>query len=302
MATRDELLALAQGQHSLISLTQARSVGLSYSAIYRLRHSRAWEPVTDDVLRVVGARRTAEQCAMAAVLDAGGDAVLSHVPGAALWGVRGCLLRPCSITTTKSSHRRTGLATTHHVRSLPAYWRTVHRDIPVARPELLALQLFSSCHEERAERLVERLWSLGALSGQSIGSFLDDMGARGRDGTAGLRRYLAPRGLDYTPTASGLETRVMRLLRSADVPVKRQINAGGGRWTGRVDFLHVGLPLIIEVQSEAYHSSLIEQADDEVRIAQLEEDGFVVVEVSDTDAWSRPELLLAKVRAGLARL
>ena len=302
MTTHDDLLLLAERQHGLIAVSQARAEGLSYSGAYRLRAARTWEPITHDVLRRVGSRRTAEQQAMAAVLDAGGDAALSHVPGAALWGVRGCLLRPCAITTTKSSLRRTELAATHVVRSLPPHWRTVHRDIPVVRPELLALQLFAVCHEERAERFVERLWPLGTLSGGSIGTFLDDMGARGRNGTAALRRYLEPRGPDYTPTASGLETRVMQLLRRVEVPVRRQINAGGEHWTGRVDFVHLGLPLIIEVQSEAYHSSLIEQEDDAIRIAALEADGFIVVEVTDTDAWSRPQVLLDKTRASLARL
>ena len=218
-----------------------------------------------EVARLRGSPRSTDQLLMATTLDAGGDAALSHLTGGAWWRVPGCSLKPFTITTTRSSRTPTRFARTHRVRALPDRWSTVLRGVPVARPELLALQIYAVCKEPRAERLVERMWSLRILSGASISAFLGDMGARGRDGTAGLRRYLAPRGLDYTPAASNLESRVLQILREAHIPMRRQVDSGGTTWTGRVDFRHQTKPVILEVQSAMYHDALIDRIADAAR-------------------------------------
>jgi very-short-patch-repair endonuclease len=169
--------------------------------------------------------------------------------------------------------------------------------VPVVRPELLALQLFADHSDRRAERLVDRLWSMRLLSGRSIGACLSDLGERGRNGTAGLRVYLDRRGDDYVPPASGLESRVMELLQEAWIPMRRQVDSGGERWTGRVDFRHEELPLIVEVQSEAHHTALVDVEHDAARQKDLEKAGFVVLEAWDTDVWQRPRQFVADVAA-----
>lgn len=167
------------------------------------------------------------------------------------------------------------------------------------KPELLALQLFAGCREERAERLVERLWSMRPLCGASIERFLTEMGERGRNGTAGLRRYLEPRGAGYVPTATNLETRVQQILRDAGIEMRRQVDSGAAHWTGRVDFRHPSVPMLLEVQSEAFHLALVDQASDAARRRALEDDGFVVAEVWDTDVWSRPWVVVTTVESAI---
>lgn len=284
----DELTALAERQHGLVARRQVREVTGSHRAAARAMTSPLWVPVTDEVLRRAGAPRSRGQDALAAVLDVGGDSALSHLPGAAWWGVAGCAFRPLHVTTTRNTTRPSSLATVHRVRRQPPRWTTNLRGVPVVCPELLALQLFAVCREERAERLVERLWSMRVLCGRSIAEFLDEMGARGRNGTAGLRRYLRPRGIGYVPPATSLETRVMQILREHGIDVRRQVNSGGERWTGRVDFRHRALPLLIEAQSELFHLALVDRKKDAERLAQLRADGFEVVEVWDNDVWARP--------------
>ena len=48
------------------------------------------------------------------------------------------------------------------------------------------------------------------------------------------------------------------------------------------------MPLILEVQSERFHSSLIDQQLDAHRIERLERAGHVVVQVTDVQAWHGP--------------
>ena len=189
----------------------------------------------------------------------------------------------------------------HRVRALPIEWITRLGCLPIVRPELLALQLFAVCSFGRAERLTDRLWSMRLLSGPSVARFLDDHGRRGRNGTAGVRAYLEARGPDYVPPASGLESRFNALMIEAGIPMRRQIDSGGSdQWTGRVDFRHVDLPVIVEVQSEAFHTALCDRVSDAVRIGQLRADGFHVEEITDSMVWAAPSRVVEIVQRAIA--
>jgi very-short-patch-repair endonuclease len=84
--------------------------------------------------------------------------------------------------------------------------------------------------------------------------------------------------------------------------VRRQVDSGSAdHWTGRVDFRHVELPLVIEVQSERYHSALVDRSADVARIRGLRAAGFIVVEIWDTEVWSTPWTVVQKVRAAMDR-
>ena len=88
-------------------------------------------------------------------------------------------------------------------------------------------------------------------------------------------------------------------LETENAELRRQVDSGESEWTGRVDFRHEVLPLIVEVQSERYHSALVDRLADRRRLAALRAAGFVVVEVSDPQVWSRPWEVIDAVRRGL---
>jgi hypothetical protein len=114
-----------------------------------------------------------------------------------------------------------------------------------------------------------------------------------------MRAVLADRGPGYIPPASGLESRVVQILQRAGLPpLRRQVDSGGDRWIGRVDFRDPALPFILEIQSERFHASLIDRQLDSERIGRLRAAGFVVREVTDIDVWTRPDRLLTAVREG----
>jgi hypothetical protein len=58
------------------------------------------------------------------------------------------------------------------------------------------------------------------------------------------------------------------------------------------------VPFILEVQSERFHSSLLDQQADRERIARLTAAGFVVATVTDVDVGHRPRLVVTTVQAG----
>ncbi len=70
--------------------------------------------------------------------------------------------------------------------------------------------------------------------------------------------------------------------------MRRQVDSGGARWVGRVDFRASGAPLIVEIQSETFHTALTDKVDDARRMAALRDAGFAVVEVTESQVWHRP--------------
>lgn len=299
MSLEPELLKLAERQHGLVTRRHYAELGASRQATRLLfdDHPR-WEAISDEVLRLRGARRTDAQDALAGVLDAGPGARLSHLSAGRSWRLS-CSLRPLHVVTTSSTRRRTTLARVHQVRELPPTWTTELDGIPIVRPELLALQLFAVCPEPRAITLTDHLWSLRLLSAGSIAAFLGQLGQRGRNGTAGLRRYLDERGPEYVPPATNLERRAIAVLDEAGIPLRRQVESGGEQWTGRVDLRHRTLPVIVEVQSDRYHRALSFRAHDDERRARLEADGFIVIEAWEDEIWHRPSDVVRRVRAAL---
>lgn len=295
--------ALAARQHGVVARRQLRERGATRGALRNLTgpHGR-WVAITDEVLRLNGSPHDDEQTVMAAVLDAGPGATLCALAAAAWWGLRGCPIDPVHVARVGSTRRTSSLCVVHRPRFLPQQWTTEHRGVPVVRPELLALQLFVVCTVERAETLADRLWSNRLFSGRSLQRFLRDTPPRGLPGSAALRRYFEPRGVGYRPPDSGLESRFDKIAKDAGFELRRQVDSGDDEyWTGRVDFRHATLPLIVEIQSEAYHSSLVDTAADATRMETLRAGGFVVVEIADTTVWTRPDAVVAALRDGVRR-
>jgi very-short-patch-repair endonuclease len=90
-------------------------------------------------------------------------------------------------------------------------------------------------------------------------------------------------------------------MRDAGLEFRRQVDLGGEHWTGRVDFLHEVEPLVVEVQSERYHSALVDREADQRRLDALRANGFRVLEITDTLIWSDPAGVERCVRDALRR-
>jgi hypothetical protein len=181
-------------------------------------------------------------------------------------------------------------------------------DIPTLVPERALFTIAGSLRRgaerewfvRRMERMVDNAWSARLVSGKTLHAMLDEVAQRGRPGIRVMRQVLAARGLDYVPPASNLEARAIRILEEGGITtMRRQVDVGDeSGWIGRVDLRDQEVPLVVEVQSERFHSSLIDVQLDRHRIDRLRRAGFVVVEVTEFQVWHRPRELLAAVVAG----
>jgi very-short-patch-repair endonuclease len=282
----DALFRVSESRHGLALLESALELGLTRLQVRTLAQVGRIELVTARVLRSPGSPRTDRQRVLAAVLDAAPDGCASGSTAAALWGVAGYRLFPVHVARPRgATGRRTSLAILHELRALPPHHIRLYDGIPVLGPERTVVDLCRTEHPARAGRTLDDLWRRRLLSGRSVRALVDQ------------------RGDDYVPPASNLEARFGKVIADAGLPaMRRQVDSGDDRWVGRVDFRADAVPLIVEVQSETYHSSLTDQEDDEARLAALRAAGFVVAEVTDWQVWHRPSEVIDAVRSALREL
>ena len=290
--TRAIIVGLSEPQHGVVNRRQLHEAGIAPRALRHQVDARFIEPISPQVLRLVGSPRTEAQLAMAGVLDAPGVAYLSHFSAAAWWKIPGFALRaPIEVVIPwKGTNRRSRLAQIHYHRGLPEEHLAVLAGIPIVSPALLIFLLAGTEGRGRAERALDHALSMRILKIRTMHELLKQLGARGRDGIAAMRNLLSERPPHYVPPQSGLEARVERIALEVGVGLRRQVDVGDDiGWIGRVDFDLEDSSDVIEVLSDRYHSSLLDRAADSERFRRIEESGRRLLTIWDHDVWSRPE-------------
>ncbi len=304
------LRQLAGAQHGLISVEQSESIGFGPMDRHRLSDGRRWERLTPRVLGLVGAPATRAHGVMLAVLDGGPGAALAGHSAAAWWGIPGNLLEPLEVHRVRGHVRRPERAGKRHEPLILPDHHVVRLDgVATVVPARSLFDVAGSQRRgaelewwvDRMARMVDSAWSLRLVSGGSLQTMLAELAQRGRPGIRVMRQVLRDRGRDYVPPASGLESRFAQILeRSFLPPFRRQIDLGDdGRWIGRVDFLAEDAPLVVEVQSERFHTSMLDQQLDSARRDRLDAAGFTVLELTDDEVWHRAQDVVAKVAEAL---
>lgn len=285
---------VADVQGGAVSRDQLRSLGLDRRAVDRRVRSGELEQRSPNVFPVVGSADTTALRCWTAVLDA--DGVISHASALGLFGVPGFPVEPIEVTRLRGGRRRSShLARVHEPRLLLPHHLTELDGIPVTTPVRALFDIAGTERPQRVERALDTAWAMRLVTHPLLVSTLQDLAKRGRPGVALMRSLIAERAGHRRPVESGLEGRLEYLARRAGIGgFVRQVDTGGeDTWLGRVDFRHRELPIVVFVDSERYHSALLDVRRDEAQRRALEDAGFVVVRVTDVDLWSRPEVVVA---------
>lgn len=293
-------VGLLEVQHALVTSEQLGAAGFSPRDTRWLIDSKRLARVSPRVLRLLGAPATEAQRVLAAILDAGPGAALSHTSALAWWKVPGFTLRELHVTGPRAAARRLAHVV-HDKAAPPEHHVRVLEGIPVVTPAraLFDVAGMRGVPPPRVERAVDNAWSLRLVSGRTLDTMLRELARRGRRGVATMREILSERGPHWVPPASGLERRVTQILDGQwRTALRRQVHVGDDEWIGRVDFADPELPFVLEVQSERFHTSLLDRRADAERSALLRAAGFVVVAVTDVDVWHHPEVVVERVRDG----
>lgn len=293
------LRALAERQHGVIARAQARGMGANRHHLRRRAESTAWEPITGRVLRLVGAQRTFRQRAMAATLDAGPGAAVSHESAAALLRLPGFPAGALHVSRAvgRSAHHSV-LARLHRTCWLPETHVRVFERIPVTSPARTIFDLAGVLHPGRTERALDNALARGLTTIEALHRVTEELAGQGRPGSSVMRRLLAERAGAYVPPESNLEARLQVVAKRAGLhTLVRQRDVGGGDWIGRVDFLDPERRLVVEVDSDLHHSSVLDEAADAERDAALAEAGYTVVRIDEHDLWHRPDEVVRRLLA-----
>ena len=294
-----DLRRLAEAQHGLVSARQLRAIGGERRAQRRRVAAGQWRWLSPQVLALVGSRPTYHQRCLAAVLDAGPPCVVSGLAAARLWGLPGFNTELVEVSKPgRGSHRCFPLSVVHHPRFLPAHHRTVVGDVPVTTVARSVFDLAGCVHPQRAERALDNALSSQLVSLEVLRRVTIECLARGRKGSALMRRLLNERHAGYIPPASGLEARFLATLVEAgeELP-ERQVDLGGESWAGRVDFVYWGDRLVLEIDSRRHHTSKLDRESDARRDEALRAAGFRVLRITEDELVHRSELVLQRVRA-----
>ena len=271
---------------------------MDYQAIKRRIASGSFEPATDLVLKLAAAPSTPAQRLMVSVLHVGNDSFVSHTTAAAWWGIAGFRIEKIHVSIERSRRvEEEALHKVHHSTVIPDWCRKSHLGVPIVSPALAIYQMAGTISEDRVARAMDSAWSLRLINGPAIDKLLKRLGRSGRDGTVLMRKLRKERAEDWTPPASNLESRFDELTAPYGFRFRRQVDVGDEEWSGRVDFLAEDLPLIVEILSEKYHTSLTDRRADEARRARHTEMGFLVVEVWDHEIFYTPWLVVERIRA-----
>ncbi len=300
MRAIDTIRSIATGQHGLVSTRQLRAEGVSHHTVRNHVESGWLVRVTRQVLKIGGAPSAELTQPMLAVLDGPDGSVLSHTAAAALWGIPGFRLDKDLhvVVPRRGKPGRPRTATVHYQQGLPMDHVVQFHGIPVTSPPLTMFHLAALLHPDRVERALDWAWSDGLLTGPVMNRLLERIAASGRNGVGTIRQLMETRGPGYVPPASNLEARFNRIVENVPgiPPMRRQVDLGGEYWVGRVDFVWDDLPGGVEVQSERFHTSVVDRAADAERLRKMKEAGISMIEVWDTDVFHRPWLVVQRVR------
>jgi len=302
---RGELFRLAEQQNGAVGLFQ--SVPLQASDEQRLRelNGGGWSAPYPGVRTRRGAPLTAGLRASAAVLQMGPDAVLSHESAAAWWGLPGFVLEPYNVLRLRGCNSRKAKCAlaVRETRRLPQHHVTLLKGVPIIRPERLPFELIQNHSVAKVEVVVDRLIQRRLTTTARLHEMLGELGGRGSKGIGHLRLLMKSRPTGYVPPESGAESRMQWVAKRYGLPELRpQVNLGtDDEWVARVDFC-IGERLVIWVQSDLYHTALVDRRKDDAQRVKLQAQGFTVLEVWQHELWDNPEAIARRVRTELTAL
>lgn len=271
MDSDDRLRSLASTQWGHITTVQANELGIDWRGL-RHRISRGeWVRVTRRVLRSAAAADLPLGRAQALLLDVGGTATLARTTATAVWHLPGFELEPLHVVHDRNPFSRPStLGVVHTTRVFDERHVTCVDGLRVVVPMRCIVDLAGVLHPARVERLIDNVAARGLGSYASLHRIIGELSGRGRSGSTLLRELAAARPPNTRGPESHLEARVNQLLLGAGHrPLEAQVDLGDDDWIGRVDLIDRALRIVVEVQSELHHATVLDRRRDAERRARL---------------------------------
>ena len=254
MSTYRKLAAVAELQHGVVSLDQARRVGFTDHQIQRLVEGGRLVRPARGAFVIAGCPTSWEQTVMMALAAAGGAALASHQTAACLWNLTGC--RPDRIEVVMPRWERSIRAcVVHESKDLAPEDADLVDGIPVTSPVRTVVDLGATA-PWLVEIALERGIRQGTFRLSEVAAFVARVGRRGRRGVGPIRPLLEQRARWDSATESELEDLFRKAWSAPGRPepvTQFRIEDCTGSFVCRADFAFPEALLRIELDSEAYH-------------------------------------------------
>lgn len=299
------LTQLAEEQHGVFTLAQARAAGVTTKALVGRERAGVLERVYHSVFRFRAAPFSWHARLLSAVWAGGPRGVASHRSAAALWGLAGGRSDLLELTCPRWRRGRHAGLVVHESKLWNPGDLTVVDAVPVTSPELTLMHLGAVCSPNTVELAYERAKDSGLVTWDSCDALVWRYSRQGRNGVGVLREVLARRDPSQRPTQSEMETRMLQFVRRFGLPepvTQYEVrDPATGRLLGRVDLAWPAARLAVEYQSDAYHSTDLERAADRRRLHGLRMASWDVVEVTASDLRLRKHEVFEAIRVPLVR-
>jgi hypothetical protein len=293
-------------QEGILARFQVPLLGCTPEHWQRARNDGRWEPWGPRILLEAGLPRTDHRRALAGVLDSAPGSMLHAEAALGFLGMKPFDLRRILVA------RPRGLASTpatlgelHLLRAVRARDVIVVRGVPT-ETALRAIWAIAARYASpgrvdigylRIARLLDAANRMNLVTWAALHEAVDDLQQRGRAGTVLMRALAEERLPGTSKNDSRQEVRLEELLDEAgEKPLRRQIVSGGDEPIGRCDHRDHDLPLVIETNSETFHTTPTDQLADEIRHQRFNVAGFTVGVVWEQDLWSNPRGAIETVR------
>ena len=291
--------AKASVQYGYITREQALDAGLSHHAIARLVREGHWVRDAKGLFRVSAVKQTWRGRLMAACLQAGPAAVVSHRSAAAVWRLDGFEPpRTIDITVPPGQRPRLPRACLHR-RLVRA--RSVREGIPVTPiPETILDLCAVSRNRDIPLRALDDVRRRKLVSTWELERCLEEHSGRGQAGSV-LYRQLLERRLGRTPPGSIFSARVLDLLIDAGLPEPEAevwVTIDGRRY--RIDLAYPRRKIAIECLGKIGHLNERAFEEDPARSNDFALDGWLQLFVTYRRYEERPRSVVAEVEAALA--
>ncbi len=294
----NRVLARAESQYGLFTVTQAGSLGVAEHKLRHLTRTGRLELVHPGVLRLVGAAPSWEQRAKAVALWLQPDVTISYTSAGRLLHIDGARSDDVhvSVLGDETRGRRHPIVTVHRTRVLPGRHRVFVDGIPCTSGARTIADLAGVLHGEALEAAAESARRLGLMTVSELERTARECGSR-RSGLAALRRYIELH--EANPALeSRLEIKTAALLREARlvgfVPQHRIRLDDGVVY--RVDFARPDVFVALECDGFRWHGQHMSWKRDRRRIAALERLGWRVIVVTWDDVTRHRAETIARIK------
>jgi very-short-patch-repair endonuclease len=304
MAAPDIALAeLAEGQHGVFTLGQARALGITDGIRDRRLRSGRWIAIHPGVYRLAGAPRSWHGDLLAACLGSPGPGVASHRSAAKLWNLPGGRDDLAEITCARWRRMHTPELIVHETGALPSVDITTRDGFPCMTVERTLLSLGAAVHPGVVEMAVDAALRRELTTIAELRATVRRLARRGRNGTGVLRRIVDLHDPDGGLAESPMETRLRQLIRDhrLPMPVFQYEVLHHGRFVARVDAAYPEQHLALEYDSYEHHTGRLALVRDSRRRNDLVVARWSVISVTAADFAAGGNRVATAIRTALAR-